>query len=626
MPAPSGTVWGDIVKYLGRIGIYTSISNVDLKSVVTVQVWFWSKYSVSDSNNKFYFDNNADSATTLIGDVTIKHTVSTGDGWSTSNQTMLGSYTYEYERTTVDKTIYCAAKLTGIDAIAANGVAMYATASYTIPELPTYVISYNANGGSGAPSSQTKVHGSTITLSSTKPTRSGYDFLGWDSSSTATTATYSSGGSFTANRTVTLYAIWKAHTYSVTYNTNGGANGPSSQTKTHDVALTLSTTVPTRANYNFLGWGLSSTATTIAYSPGASYTANTSTTLYAIWELAYTPPRITSISIVRSDSNGAALDYGTYIRVFFNWATDKNASSIKIQWKISSSDTWNTNNISVSGTSGNVQRVIGSNDISTETSYDVKVTVEDDTGYTTASKIVPGAIYSIDVLSGGKGVAIGKPAKTQNLFEVAFDSKFNGSIRDRYGLKITNGLTVYELTGIDPNTTLEHLILTNKNVPGGVFMYVKTEFYSDKTETSNRMQTAFYYKQSGMPYFRYYFNNTWSDWTQFYTPISKTTGEHLTGGVWTDGKPIYRRIAKFSVSTLNTNVSVSSPVISGFESLVSITGTVHRTGDSPSYFPLTFYYSSTNYHNVWLSSTGNFTVRTSNAIECNVIVEYTKIG
>lgn len=74
----------------------------------------------------------------------------------------------------------------------------------------TYTISYNANGGSGAPASQTKTHGTALTLSNTIPTRTGYTFLGWSTSSTATTATYSAGSSFTTNANTTLYAVWKA--------------------------------------------------------------------------------------------------------------------------------------------------------------------------------------------------------------------------------------------------------------------------------------------------------------------------------------------------------------------------------------------------------------------------------
>ena len=75
--------------------------------------------------------------------------------------------------------------------------------------VSSYTVTYNANGGSGAPASQTAISGINLTLSSTVPTRSGYTFLGWSTSSTATTATYAKGATYTANKTATLYAVWK---------------------------------------------------------------------------------------------------------------------------------------------------------------------------------------------------------------------------------------------------------------------------------------------------------------------------------------------------------------------------------------------------------------------------------
>ena len=76
----------------------------------------------------------------------------------------------------------------------------------------------------------------------------------------------------------------KTVTYTITYNANGGTNAPAAQTKTKDVSLTLSTTQPTRAGYNFLGWATSSSATSAQYQPGSTYTANANVTLYAVWE------------------------------------------------------------------------------------------------------------------------------------------------------------------------------------------------------------------------------------------------------------------------------------------------------------------------------------------------------
>lgn len=71
-----------------------------------------------------------------------------------------------------------------------------------------YDISYNANGGSGAPSSQTKLHGNSLTLSSTKPIKELWQFNGWATSSSATSAQYQAGGSYSGNGDQTLYAVW----------------------------------------------------------------------------------------------------------------------------------------------------------------------------------------------------------------------------------------------------------------------------------------------------------------------------------------------------------------------------------------------------------------------------------
>lgn len=92
--------------------------------------------------------------------------------------------------------------------------------SESVPR-PTYTVSYNANNGSGAPASQTKTYGQTLKLSTVKPTRAGYNFLGWATSSTATTATYQPGGSYTTNAGTTLYAVWQVATLiDLTYKNN----------------------------------------------------------------------------------------------------------------------------------------------------------------------------------------------------------------------------------------------------------------------------------------------------------------------------------------------------------------------------------------------------------------------
>ena len=114
-----------------------------------------------------------------------------------------------------------------------------------------YKVSYNANGGSGAPAAQTKYYRSALTLSSTKPTRSGYTFKGWATSKTATSAGYQAGGSYTQDKSITLYAVWAAQkkqisdctvTLSTTsYTYNGKAKKPTATVKDGTTTLTADT-------------------------------------------------------------------------------------------------------------------------------------------------------------------------------------------------------------------------------------------------------------------------------------------------------------------------------------------------------------------------------------------------
>ena len=153
---------------------------------------------------------------------------------------------------------------------------------YAVWKAKTYTITLNDNYSSGTTTTVTQTHGVAITL----PTRSrtGHTFLGWATSSSATTATYSANSSYTPNQTITLYGIWKINGYTVTYNANGGTGAPDSQLKTQGVSLTISTEVPTRPGYTFQGWGTSKTTTTVSYNPGSNYTQNKDITLYAVWK------------------------------------------------------------------------------------------------------------------------------------------------------------------------------------------------------------------------------------------------------------------------------------------------------------------------------------------------------
>lgn len=87
------------------------------------------------------------------------------------------------------------------------GITLEASASITVGAKAKYTVSYNADGGTGAPSNQDKWHDETLALSSAEPTKSGFRFKGWTGSDGNT---YQPGNNYTGNATLTLTAIWQA--------------------------------------------------------------------------------------------------------------------------------------------------------------------------------------------------------------------------------------------------------------------------------------------------------------------------------------------------------------------------------------------------------------------------------
>ena len=167
-------------------------------------------------------------------------------------------------------------------------------------------LSFNANGGSGAPST---MYGESLssavyfTIPNVAPTRSGYTFLGWSFASDSTEGTYKMGascpvlGSTTGYNTYTLYAVWQSNTQywyvTLTLNANGGSGGGNYifyGTNTQNVLVNFPSTPPKRDGYSFVGWSTSPTGAVTHYAGQSYYMTSyadypgTNYTFYAIWE------------------------------------------------------------------------------------------------------------------------------------------------------------------------------------------------------------------------------------------------------------------------------------------------------------------------------------------------------
>ncbi len=180
----------------------------------------------------------------------------------------------------------------------------YAASTYTQANIDSYTaainnalnalqtkISLDANGGtiSGAATTSANV---TIGLKTSVamdvspyvPVRTGYTFLGWADNKNAV-----AGSKSTINVTFfqTIYAAWKADTYTVSFNANGGTCPTASKEVNFNSAYgTLP--IPTRTGYGFDGWFTSAQGGSAVNADTVMSTASNHT-LYAHWSAnAYT--------------------------------------------------------------------------------------------------------------------------------------------------------------------------------------------------------------------------------------------------------------------------------------------------------------------------------------------------
>ena len=130
---------------------------------------------------------------------------------------------------------------------------------------PTYVYK------SGSSVSETVTYNENLTLIT--PTRPGYTFDGWYNGGTLVTS-----GKWTHTSTVSLTPKWKAKTYTVTLDTNGGGVSESTTlTATYGKVVTLPT--PTKADCTFAGWYCNG----VEYRSGLIWNDTESITLVARW-------------------------------------------------------------------------------------------------------------------------------------------------------------------------------------------------------------------------------------------------------------------------------------------------------------------------------------------------------
>jgi uncharacterized repeat protein (TIGR02543 family) len=398
-------------KTTGWLCTHTASVISETETTATIKVeCFW-------KNNGWTYDINYVSAWVYCDGQSkqVKTSGSISAESSTTQAVSCGSATFTISKTKANQAISCYAKITSNSSYV-SGTKSSTAASVSVKAKTSYTVKYDANGGTGAPGSQTKWHSEALKLTTAKPSKPGHTFKDWNTAANDSGTAYSSGANYTTNAATTLYAQWAASSYTISYNANGGTGAPSSQTKAQGATVKISSTKPTRDGYTFSGWSNAANSATVLYRPGDNYTANANIALYAVWVVESIEPDITNFSVDRCNSDGTLNESGEYAKVQFDYlfgATDDDILFGIAVYELGSNIKYTGIAEPLEKTSDSISRVLGSETapLDTEKRYTVKVTlttVSNPDITAVATLILEEAADSLELMPGNKGIRLPK--------------------------------------------------------------------------------------------------------------------------------------------------------------------------------------------------------------------------
>ena len=169
------------------------------------------------------------------------------------------------------------------------------------PNAVKYTIAYDANGGNVNETSAETGYDLKLASLPTPELREGYDFEGWFTEKTGGTE-ITTDTVFDSN--TTIYAQWKAHSYTVKFDENGGTGTMADMSRKYDDNTALTTNAFTFDGHTFSGWNTQTDGEGTSYADGSTdsltSTDNDTVTLYAQWDSVFYNVA------VANDGNGTA--------------------------------------------------------------------------------------------------------------------------------------------------------------------------------------------------------------------------------------------------------------------------------------------------------------------------------
>ena len=372
-----------------------------------------------------------------------------------------------------------------------------ATTLYAKWTAKTYTVMLDRESGSGGTESVTATYGSAMP-SITRPTRTGYTFGGYYTSTDGTgTQYYTASGASARNwdmaATTTLYAKWTVITATVTLNRQNGSGGTASVTATYGSAMP-SITVPTRTGYTFGGYFTSTGGWGTQYYTDSGTSARnwdaTARTLYAKWTAnEYTVSFDATEGTVNQTSKSVTFDaaYGalptpTRLGYSANWTLDGGIVTAGTVCKTASDHTltavWSPNDYTVSFDAAGGAVSPASKSATFDAAYGTMPTPAR-TGYTFGGWTLSGATVTAETICTQPSNHVLTAAWTPNEYTVSFDAK-GGAANPA-----SKGVTFDSAYGALPTPVREPYVFVDWRL-GGAMVDAET----DVTTPSNHVLSA----------------------------------------------------------------------------------------------------------------------------------------
>lgn len=191
-------------------------------------------------------------------------------------------------------------------------------------------------------------------------------------------------------------------------------SGPGISSTTTATSVTSSSTIPNTGTLTY----------TVKVTDNRGRTASNSATITCY---AYSGPYFTSFTAYRSNSSGTADNNGTYIKCSYgiSYASVNNTNdvTVKILYKKSSATSYSSVSSLTDSTATSGSQILSS--IALDSTYTVYATITDNYSGSSNSQTITifGASRILNVLKSGEGIAFGKMAETEKLFDVKWPIK-----------------------------------------------------------------------------------------------------------------------------------------------------------------------------------------------------------